>query len=78
MFTVFTSKPDLTPYVAEKNRIALDEMNPPLKGLKGEAAEMARASQGMDFSEPDAAPAALLDRIIWHSVRGVNQPYPGR
>lgn len=78
MFTVLTSKPDFSPYVAEKNRIALDELNPPLRNLKGAAAEMARASMKMDFSEPDEAPAELLDRIIWHSVRGVESRYPGR
>jgi len=78
MFAVFASKPDLTPYVAVKNRIPLDEMNPPLRGLKGPAEEMARASQRMDFSEPDAAPEGLLDRIIWHSVKGVHAPYPVR
>lgn len=76
MFTVFTSKPDLTPYTAEKNRIALDEMNPPLKNLKGPEAEMARASMKMDFEEPDEAPADVLDRIIWHSVKGAATPYP--
>ncbi|MBM3763376.1 MAG: hypothetical protein FJW36_24450 [Acidobacteria bacterium] len=78
MFTVFTSKPDLTPYTAEKNRIPLDEMNPNLRNLKGPAEDMARASQRMDFSEPDAAPADELDRIIWHAVRGLNSRYPKR
>lgn len=78
MFGVFTVKPDFTPYTAEKNRIAFDEMNPPLKGLKGIEQDMARASQSMDFSGPDAAPATLPDRIIWHSVKGFQSKYPGR
>ena len=78
MFSVFTSKPDFATYTAEKNRIPLDEMNPPLNGLKGVEQDMARASQSMDFSEPDAAPAALLDRIVWHSVKGYQSKYPGR
>ena len=76
MFPVFTGKADLTPYIAEKNRIPLDEMNPPLKGLRGEEKEMAEASLRMDFSEPDEAPAELLDRVIWHSVKGWATPYP--
>ena len=76
MFPVFTGKADLTPYIAEKNRIPLDEMNPPLKGLQGEEKEMAEASLRMDFSEPDEAPAELLDRVIWHSVKGWATPYP--
>ncbi|MCX6614385.1 MAG: hypothetical protein NTW74_26540, partial [Acidobacteria bacterium] len=76
MFTVFTSKPDLAPYQAEKNRIAIDEMNPALDKTQGEEKEMAQASLRMDFSEPDEAPAELLDRIVWHSVKGWNRPYP--
>ncbi len=76
MFTVFTSKPDLTPYQAEKNRIPLDEMNPALDKTSGEEKEMAQASLRMDFSEPDEAPAELLDRIVWHSVKGWTRSYP--
>ena len=64
IFPVFTGKANWTPYVAEKNRIPLDEMNPPLKGLQGEEKEMAEASMRMDFREPDEAPAKLLDRVI--------------
>ena len=30
----------------------------------------------MDFSEPDNAPADLLNRVIWHSVKGYETPYP--
>jgi hypothetical protein len=33
--------------------------------------ELAVASLKMDFSEPDAAPEDLLNRAIWHSVKGV-------
>ncbi len=76
MFPVFASQPDLTPYQAEPNRIPLDEMNPPLKGLHGPEKEAAEASLRMDFTEPDEAPADLLDRVIWHSVKGWSTPYP--
>ncbi len=76
MFTLFTAKPDLTPYKALPNRIPLDEMNAPLRRLSGPALEMARQSLAMDLDEPDAAPADLLDRIIWHSVKGIQTPYP--
>jgi hypothetical protein len=76
MFTLFTGKPDLTPYKALPNRIPLDEMNPPLRGLSGPALEMARQSLAMDLDEPDAAPADRLDRIIWHSVKGMDTPFP--
>jgi hypothetical protein len=29
----------------------------------------------MDFSEPDAADAKVLNRAIWHSVKGYSTPY---
>ncbi len=78
MFTLFQSKPDFTPYVAEMNRIPLDEMNPSLKALSGPALAMAKASLAMDLIEPDVAPADELDRIVWHSVKGIHTPYPKR
>ena len=30
----------------------------------------------MDFSEPDEAPEDVLNRVIWHSVKGYDVPYP--
>lgn len=76
MFAAFSSKPDFTPYTALPNRIRLDEMNPPLKGLHGLQRELAVASSRMDFDEPDSAPEQVLNRAIWHSVRGFSTPYP--
>ena len=29
----------------------------------------------IDSSEPDSAPADLLNRAIWHSVKGFDTPY---
>jgi len=78
MFSIFTTTPDLTPYTALTNQVPLDEMNPPIARLKGLQRELAIASTKMDFSEPDAAPADLLNRVIWHSVKGYNTPYPAR
>jgi hypothetical protein len=75
MFTTFTSNADLAPYSALPNRIPLDEMNPPLAGLRGLQRELAQFSLTIDSSEPDAAPADLLNRAIWHSVKGFDTPY---
>ena len=44
--------------------------------LRGLARELALASEKMDFSAPDAAPEDLLNRVIWHSVKGYHVPYP--
>ena len=75
MFSVFTSKPDLTPYTALPNQIPLDEMNPPLAGLTGLQRELAEFSMTIDSSEPDSAAADILNRAIWHSVKGFDTPY---
>jgi YVTN family beta-propeller protein len=76
MFSVFTKTPDTQPYQLLKNRIPLDEMNPPLKALTGRMLQLAKASQGMDLDEPDVAPEGLLNEAIWHSVKGPAVPYP--
>src|SRR5437867_2027648 len=78
MFSSFTAAPDFSPYTALPVRIALDEMNPPRAGLQGLQKELADASLRMDFSEPDAAPEDLLNRAVWHSVKGYGTPYPQR
>jgi YVTN family beta-propeller protein len=78
MFSVFTSDPDFSPYVAIPNRIPLNEMNPSLKATSGLQRKFAEASLRMDFSEPDAADADTLNRAIWHSVKGYNTPYGSR
>jgi YVTN family beta-propeller protein len=75
MSSVFTSKPDLTPYVALPNQIPLDEMNPSLAGLTGLQRELAEFSLTIDTSQPDSADANLLNRAIWHSVKGFDTPY---
>src|SRR5262249_2865252 len=75
MFSVFTSRPDFTPYEALPNNIPLDEMNPPLTATSGLQRQLAEASLRMDFSEPDVADAKVLNRTIWHSVKGYGTPY---
>ncbi|MFN0100946.1 MAG: bifunctional YncE family protein/alkaline phosphatase family protein [Bryobacteraceae bacterium] len=76
MFPVFVKTAGLEPYKALPNRIPLDEMNPPLKALKGKMLDLAKASQAMDLLEPDVAPEGLLNQAIWHSVKGPETPYP--
>jgi hypothetical protein len=78
MFPAFAEKPDVTTYTALPNKIPLDELNPPLRALQGQALRDAVASSKMDFSEPDEAPEDILNRIIWRSTKGIGRPYPGR
>jgi YVTN family beta-propeller protein len=72
----FTDKPDLTPYTAVKNQIALDEMNKPLGSLSGKARQFALESMEEDFEVEDRADEDTLNRILWFSVRG-DEPFPG-
>jgi len=72
----FTATPDLTGYVAVKNRVPLDEMNKPLSKLQGKAKHWAEQSLAQDFDKEDRADEDTLNRILWHSIRG-EQPYPG-
>jgi hypothetical protein len=78
MFSVFTEKADATPYEVLPVKVPLDELNPPVDKLKGQAREDAMASMRMNFSEPDEAPEQVLNRIIWRATRGLRTPYPGR
>jgi len=75
MFSAFTSRPDFSPYTARPNQIRLDEMNPALAGLVGLQRQLAEFSMTIDSSEPDSAPADMLNRAIWHSVKGFDTPY---
>ncbi len=72
----FRPEPDLAPYTAAPNRVPLDEMNPPLAGLRGRALEMAKVSLALNLDDCDAADEDTLNRVLWFSARG-DQPYPG-
>jgi len=76
MTTAFSNEVDLTPFDAVSSSIRLDEMNAPVASLRGPERRLALASMAMDFSEPDNAPGDLLNRVIWHSVKGYDAPYP--
>jgi hypothetical protein len=71
MFTTFTAKADFTPYTARPNTIPLDEMNPALAGLQGLQRDLAKFSLTIDSSEPDSAPADLLNRAICALGQGI-------
>ncbi|QVL34972.1 bifunctional YncE family protein/alkaline phosphatase family protein [Telmatocola sphagniphila] len=74
----FSAEPDLTPYKVVNNKIALDEMNPPLKKLTGKALFWAEKSVAMNFEQADVADEDTFNRILWHSVKGYDSPYPER
>jgi len=56
----------------------IGELNPSMVLLKPgtPAYHMAQLSNAMDFVHPDSAPSALLNQIIWKSVKGVHSKMP--
>jgi hypothetical protein len=69
MYNAFTATPNLAAFRHLDPRVSLDEKNPP-------SAFGAAQSLAMDFSVEDRAPEALLNEILWRSVRGANAPMP--
>jgi DNA-binding beta-propeller fold protein YncE len=69
MIASFMAKPDLSGFTALPARIDLMTKNPP----HGYGAV---ASARMDFREYDRIDEDTLNRILWHSIRGVDTPYP--
>jgi hypothetical protein len=53
-------------------------MNPPLDRLTGRALFWAKKSMALDLDEADRADEDTLNRILWHSTRGYDTPYPER
>lgn len=75
MTACFTNKPDYTPFTALPNEIPLDEMNPTLRSQSGTALIYAKKSVGLLLDKFDMADEDLMNRILWHSVKG-EAPYP--
>ncbi len=76
MVDCFTRNPDYSPYVALPNNIPLDELNPELISLSGEALYWAQKSMEQNLDELDRIDEDTFNRIIWHSVKGYDVPYP--
>ena len=65
----FTAVPDFSPYTHLPNRVALDEMNPPSRALRGEDRVLAEACAGMDWSDLDRVDPEIVGRAVWRSRR---------
>jgi YVTN family beta-propeller protein len=76
MTSIFTNEADLTRHETLTPKIALDEMNPPLKALTGRKLWAARQSMSMNWSEPDDVPQQTLNTILWWDSKGYDTPYP--
>jgi YVTN family beta-propeller protein len=69
MVNTFTAKADLSGFTAVMAKIDLMTRNPP----QGYGAAISAA---MDFSDYDRVDEDALNRILWHSIKGADVPYP--
>ncbi|MBI4557295.1 MAG: beta-propeller fold lactonase family protein [Candidatus Hydrogenedentes bacterium] len=76
MTECFQEIPDLTPYTALPNNVPLDEMNPKRVSLRGKQRYWAEKSMELPLDDIDQADEDTLNRILWHSVKGYDTPYP--
>ena len=74
----FSDTPNLAAYQAVPNRVALDEMNKPLRETQGKEKFFAEKSLELDFGGVDSADWYWLNRIHWAAMMGWNVPYPSR
>ena len=66
---IFARRPDARTFVHRAARIDVTETN--LAGCYGQS-----ESDAMNFAIADAVPYGVLNRILWHSVRGTDAPPP--
>jgi hypothetical protein len=77
MFDCFTDQADLTPFAAVPNRVPLDQLNPAPQAISDPVLRRdAEISARINFREVDRAPEAVLNRILWHAMRGSHESYP--
>lgn len=77
MFDCFTDKPDFTPFASVPTNIPLDEMNPEPKKVSDPLLRRnAYVSSRLNFRKVDACPEDVLNRILWHAMKGSDAAYP--
>ena len=67
---IWSSTPDLRPYVPLTPGVSLDERN----ARSGREAE---ASKGLALETEDRADEDLFNKILWRVMKGPDRPYPG-
>jgi hypothetical protein len=77
MTACFMDSPDLTPFTAVPNQVALDELNPPPKAINDPVLRRdAIVSAGLPLEKADACPENTLNRILWRAQKGSQALYP--
>jgi YVTN family beta-propeller protein len=77
MFDCFSDRPTAFTYQAIPNRIALNQINPKLAALKGQALYYAKASLLPEFDHVDGGKDDLLNHILWYAAKG-KKAYPAK
>jgi len=77
MSDCFVATPDLRPFEAVTNNVRLDEMNPDPRRISDAVLRRnALVSEKLPLAEPDRCPEDVLNRILWHAMKGSQAPYP--
>ena len=77
MTDCFTETPDFTPYVAVPTNVPLDQMNPNPKEISDALLRQnAVVSAKLPLEQIDRCPEDVLNRILWHAMKGSREPYP--
>jgi DNA-binding beta-propeller fold protein YncE len=77
MSDCFTNTPDLAPFVSVPSNIPLNQMNPEARKISDPLLRQhAYASARLPLAELDDCPEDLLNRILWHAMKGSRAPYP--
>jgi hypothetical protein len=69
MTAAFSSTPNLRPFSVLPPGVSLTATN-------GASAPLTKASAGIDFSEPDEIPMALMNKILWKAAKGQDSVMP--
>jgi hypothetical protein len=77
MFDCFSAAPDFTPFTALTNNIPLDQMNPDPKRVSHPLLRrQAYLSARLPLEQVDQCPEDVLNRILWHAMKGPEKPFP--
>ncbi len=77
MSDCFTDTPDFAPYAAVPTNVPLDQMNPEPKKISNSLMRRnAIVSAKLPLDQIDRCPEDVLNRILWHAMKGPHEPYP--
>ncbi len=77
MSDCFTDTSDATPFASVPNQQRLDEMTPETKKIADpQLRKDAAVSAKLPLAEADRCPEDVLNRILWHAMKGPRTPYP--